>query len=514
MPRPYTPKGPGEYGSDEIDELVRLGTEHHWIQNHLSQDVTASGAQRIMVRGEGTSIYDIAGNEYIDAMAGLFLANIGHGRQEVVDAVAAQLSQLQYINSGAYSNVPAILLAEHIAQKAPGDLSRVFFSGGGSEAVEIAIKMAKQYHFEGGNAKKTKIISRRNQYHGSTYAAMSVGGKRQYKGVFDPMMGGVVQIDMPYWYRSPFSAGDPRGEHLGEQAAQALENAIEHEGPDTIAAFIATPVQNGNMFPPPDYWPRIREICTKHNILMVADEIICGFGRLGRWFGLEHWGVAPDIMTIAKALTSGYLPVGATVASKEVGDRFRQGPQDTFMHGVTYGSHPAVMAAGLAVQRIIDEENLVERSARMGALLYEQVSELTDRHPSMGFVGGGWGLLMNIEMVKNRATKEKIGGSPDSEYANVFTTRLRERGLAIRGGDNVVLSPPLSIDAETVGQIVGILDATITDMEKDFPTEDPFNEPVYEYPYLDRDWWKQPDGKALDVLTKAQPAGVPAGGGS
>ena len=502
----YEPREPGAYTAAEIDELVQTGEAHHWVQNHLAQDVTASGAPGIMVKGEGTSLYDIEGNRYIDAMAGLYLANVGHGRREVADAVGEQLAQLQYANSGAYSNVPAILLAKHIADRAPGDLSRVFFCGGGSEAVEIALKMARQYHFEGGRPTKTKIISRRGQYHGSTYAAMSVGGKARYKGAFDPMMPGVVQIETPYWYRSPFGG---EADREGELGVLALENAIEHEGADTIAAFIATPAPGGHQMPPPDYWPRVREICTEHDILLIADEVICGFGRLGKWFGMEHWGIVPDIMTIAKALTSGYLPVGAVVATTGVGDRFRAEERDSFMHGVTYGSHPGVMAAGLAVQRIIVREHLVQRSAEMGAYLYERVYELGEKHPSIGFVGGGWGLLLNIEMVKNRRTKEKNGDGPQSEYQKIFTRRLRGRGLATRGGDQVTLSPPLIIDTGTIDQIVEILDITIGEMEQDFPVEEPFNERVPEYPYLNRDWWKAPAAAAVERA----PAEAPAGSG-
>ena len=479
----YKPKGPGEYTPEEIEELVRLGAEHHWVQNHLSADLTAPGAFRIMVKGEGSYIYDIQGNKYIDAMAGLFLLDIGHGRTEVVEAIHDQLQMLEYVNSGAYSNVPAILLATHIASKAPGTLSRVFFCGGGSEAVEIALKMAKQYHFEGGKTKKTKIISRRGQYHGSTYAAMSVGGKAQYKGAFDPLMPGVVQVDPPYCYRCPWDLKYPTCQL---QCVKTIERAVEHEGTDTVAAFIATPATSGSQIPPPDYWPRVREICTKNDILLIADEVITGYGRLGKWFGMELWDTAPDIMTNAKALSSGYLPVGAVVASKEVSDRFTSGPTDTFMHGVTYGSHPAVMAAALAVQEIIEREGLVDNSARMGKYLHQQAQQLGDRHPTVGFVGGGEGLLMSIEMVKNRRTREKFGGGPRSEYANLFSERLRALGLAARGGDSVVLSPPLNIDAPTVDRMVDILDVATGQMEEDYPAEDAWNEPAWEY-----DWRRQ-----------------------
>ena len=355
----HVPRPAGEYSAEEISGLVKLGMQHHWVQNHVAQDITADGSFRIMVEGDGLHITDIEGNRYIDAMSGLFLTSLGHGRSEVIDAVAAQLRRLEYANSGAYSNVPAILLSSRLAELSPGELSRMFFCGGGSEAVEVALKMAKQYHFEGGNPTKTKVISRRGQYHGSTYAAMSIGFRGKYKGAFDPMMPGALQIDPPDWYRAP-EGSDP--DRLGQESGAALQNMIHAEGADTIAAFIGSPTSGAKLIPPPDYWPRIREICTANDIVLIADEVTSGFGRLGRWFAMEHWDVAPDIMTVGKALTGGYMPVGAVAASSEIGDRFRSGGKDRFMHGVTYGSHPGVMAAGLATLDIMEREN----SAAMG----------------------------------------------------------------------------------------------------------------------------------------------------
>ena len=482
----YVPRPAGGYSAEEISRLVELGVEHHWVQNHVAQDITASGAFRIMVEGDGLHIIDIEGNRYIDAMAGLFVSSLGHGRSEIIDAVTAQISQLEYANSGAYSTVPAILLSSRLAAVSPGDLSRVFFCGGGSEAVEIALKMAKQYHFENGNPNKTKVISRRGQYHGSTYAAMSLGFRGKYKGAFDPMMPGAVQIDPPDWYRAP--TGSDR-DNLGEEAAAALERLVDAEGAGTIATFIGSPTSGAKMIPPDDYWPRIREICTKNDILLIADEVTSGFGRLGRWFAMEHWNVVPDIMTVAKALTAGYVPVGAVVATKTVGDRFRGEGKDTFMHGVTYGSHPGVMAAGLATLDIMERAGVVENSAEMGGYLYKAIIGLADEHPSIGFIGGGLGLLLNIDMVKNRATKEPYDKS-EPEYTTIFTQRLRDRGLATRGGDKVTLAPPLTIDAGTIDEIVQILDLTISEMEKDYAVNEPFNEPVSLMPYVDADWWQ------------------------
>jgi adenosylmethionine-8-amino-7-oxononanoate aminotransferase len=432
-----------------------------------------------MVKGEGMYLYDIEGNRYIDGMAGLYLMNLGHGREEIVDAIASQLRQLAYANTGAHATVPAIRLAEKLASHAPGDLDKVFFCNGGSEAVEIAMKMARQIQFMRGFPKKTKIVARRNSYHGSTYAAMSLTGRARTKGVFEPWMPGVCHVDQPNCFRCPWglnqgdrvvaAGSDPATIASGccMQAVRDLERLIEFEAPETIAAFIGTVNTQSGQLPPPGYWPAIRALCDKHNILLIDDEIICGFGRLGRWFGVEHWDVQPDLMTVAKALTAGYQPVGAVICRREWADLFDQ-QNEVFHHGVTYGSHPGVMAAGLATLEIMEREGVVEQSARMGAYLYEQALErLHDRHPSVGFVGGGLGMLLNVSMVKNRDTKAQH----DEEYGKALTKKVRDRGLALRAANEIWLSPPLTMDKATVDEMLQILDDAIAAQERDYPYE-------------------------------------------
>ncbi len=461
------------YDQEEIDQLVQYGLEHFWLQNHQMADLRAPGGYGIMVRGDGCFVFDIEGKRYIDGMAGLYLKNIGHNRPEVAQAVYEQMTTLAYANSGAYSNVPGILLAKKIAEVAPGNLNRVFFCGGGAEAVEIALKMARQYQFLRGHRQKTKIISRRGQYHGSTYAAMSVGNRgRGMSGMFEPLMPGVIQVDPPYCYRCPWGHQGRTQKDCCMLGVKSIQNIIDGEGADTIAAFIATPIPSGNQIPADEYWPAVREICTKNNIVLIADEVICGYGRLGTWFGMQRFGAAADIMTNAKGLTSGELPVGAVVATKEIAETFdkTEGNNGQFHHGVTFGGHPAVMAAGLKNMEIIEREGLVENSDRIGRYLYDQaVSVLQEKHPSVGYVGGGLGLLMAIEIVKNRKTKERYGGGPNNPYNKRFTELVREYGLAIRAGDTIILSPPLTSTKSIADDIIGILDTSLTTMEKEFP---------------------------------------------
>ncbi|MBI2170865.1 MAG: aspartate aminotransferase family protein [Chloroflexi bacterium] len=461
------------YTQEEMDQLVQYGLEHFWMQNHQMADLRAPGAYGIMVRGDGCYVYDIEGKKYIDGMAGLYLKNVGHNRPEIAQAVYEQMTTLAYANSGAYSNVPGILLAKKIAELAPGNLDRVFFCGGGAEAVEIALKMARQYQFLRGHHQKTKVISRRGQYHGSTYATMSIGNRgRNMSGMFEPLMPGTMQVDPPYCYRCPWGFQDRTNKSCCMLSVKALQNVIEGEGADTIAAFIATPIPSGNQIPADDYWPKVRELCTKHNIILIADEVICGYGRLGTWFGMERFGVVPDIMTNAKGLTSGELPVGAVVASREIAETFdkTEGNNGQFHHGVTFGGHPAVMAAGLKNLEIIERERLVENSDRMGRYLYDRaVSVLQENHPTVGFVGGGLGLLMAIEIVKDRKTKERYPGGFNSPFTKRFTDLLRGNGLAVRAGDTIILSPPLTITRAIVDDMVDILDTSLTTMEREFP---------------------------------------------
>ena len=465
------------YSREEIDQLVEWGLEHFWTQRHQMADLVAPGGYNIMVRGDGNYIYDIEGKKYIDGMGGLFLKNIGHNHPEVAGAVAEQMTTLAYTNSGAYSSIPGILVSKKLAELAPGDLNRTFFAGGGSEAVDIALKMARQYQVIAGNTQKTKVISRRLQYHGSSRGPATVGsGGRVGGGMFDNMMhAGTSQVDAPFCYRCPWGYEDRDRNSCCMQSPRSLENIIKGEQPETVAAFIATPISTGAQIPADEYWPAVREICDKYNIVLIADEIICGFGRLGSWFGMQRFGVDPDMMTVAKALTGGELPIGAVVASKKIAETFdnTEGSNGAFQHGVTYGGHPAVMTAALKNLEIMERENVVENSDKMGQYLYDRaMAVLQENHPSVGFVGGGMGLLMDIQMVKNRKTKEPYPGGPQGEYAKRFTDKIRGYGLATRAAESVVLSPPLTIDKGIVDDMIDILDKSIGEMEQEYPPDD------------------------------------------
>jgi adenosylmethionine-8-amino-7-oxononanoate aminotransferase len=464
-------KEPGAYSAAEVADLLRASRDHAWLQFHQGRDQPGEGAAAVIVKGEGNYIWDIAGNRYFDGMAGLYLMNLGHGRTEIVDAIAAQLSTLAYANTGAYATVPAIRLAERLAEKAPGDLNKVFFCNGGGEAVEIALKMARQIQHLRGFPKKTKVIARRGQYHGSTRGAMSLTGPAGYAGVFEPLDPQVRHVEQPACYRCPWglndgsvvASGPEPGRGCCLQAVKDLERLIEFEGPCTIAAFIATPNSAADQLPPPGYWPAVRALCDKHDILLVVDEIICAFGRLGRWFGIDHWGVVPDLVTIAKGLSAGYLPCGGVIARAEWADLF-EAKGEEFHHGVTYGGHPGVMAAGLATLDVMEREGVVDNSDKLGAYLYEQlVARLYAKHPSVGAVGGGLGLMATLDMVEDRRSRTQRGG----DYTRSLTAKVRRRGLALRAGGEVWISPPLTATKAEVDWIVDVLDDAIAEQERE-----------------------------------------------
>ncbi len=444
------------------EDLWRDAARHHWLQDHYGADQAVDDLSRIMVKGDGIHLFDVQGKRYVDAIAGLFLMNIGHGQEEVADAVSRQLKKLAYVNSGAYSTLPATELSRKLAEITPGDLSRIFFCGGGSEAVEIALKMARQYHHLRGRPNKSKIIARRGQYHGSTYAAMSLTGPARFRGIFEPHDPQARHVERPYCYRCPWEL-EYDGGACDLQCVKDLERLIKFEGAETIAAFIATPVSAGNQVPPPEYWSRVRDILQENEILFIDDEVLCGFGRLGTWFGIEHFDIEPDIVTMAKALTGGYIPGGAVAASEEIAEAFAD---DTFHHGVTYAGHTATMVSALKSIEIMERESIVQNAAEMGGYLHRRAMEvLYEKHPTVGYIGS-LGLLMGIEMVQDRETKKQWAKGRDHPYAQALTAKLRDRGLAIRAGNLIVLSPPLTIDRAAIDEIIDILDESITEMEE------------------------------------------------
>jgi adenosylmethionine-8-amino-7-oxononanoate aminotransferase len=409
------------------------------------------------VRGEGIWVEDAHGKRWLDLMSGMWLKNIGHGRKEIADAVARQIEQLSYSPGGTVSAV-TIKLAAKIAQAAPDPISRVFFVSGGAEAVETALKLARKFHRNRGAAGRYKVISRRGSYHGATLATLSLGGG----GIgapadYGPLLPGMPQIAQVEPYRCAYCRERPA---CTLECAREVERMILHEGPATVAAFIAEPISvaAGLYVPPDDYWPMVRQICDKYGVLLIADEVITGFGRTGKMFAVEHWGVVPDIITVAKGLTSGYLPIGAAIVRKTIADAFIGSDELAFRHLITFGGNPASCAAALANLEIIEREGLVEASAKHGEYLSTRLQSLR-AHPIVGDVRGGKGLLCMIELVRDRATRERF--PREVGLARLVDAAFAEEGILGRGMDLINVAPPLSITRPELDDLVGRLDKVV-----------------------------------------------------
>ena len=439
---------------EEIEELKQLGEAHFWPHSRPMGDMSEETGIKLVTEAEGVWVYDGQGNRWVDTLAGMWLKNIGHGRKEIADAVFEQMQEVSYSPGGTVS--PAtVKLAAKVASLSPDKDSRVYFTSGGSEAVETALKMAKAYHKNNGEPTRYKVISRRGSYHGATHACMALGGSGAAGGGdYGPLQPGNIHIANPNAYRGP---------HSDMECAEELERTIQHEGAHTVAAFIGEPISaaNGIHVPDPGYWPRIREICDKYGVIMICDEVITGFGRTGKMFATEQWDIQPDIFTVAKALTSGYLPIGAAVASKKVADNFL-GEDNMLRHLITFGGNPASCAAGLANLEIMENEGVVENSAEMGDYLYEQLQTLYE-YPMVGDVRGGMGLLAAVELVQDRDTMERYPA--EAQLAPKLTAIMERNGLLGRAGDIISLSPPLTITKDEVDFVVKALDSTLEEVQ-------------------------------------------------
>ncbi len=407
----------------------------------------------VIVSGQGATVQDASGRSYIDGHAGLWLMNVGWGRDSIVDAVAEQMRRLPWFSSfGRFSNEPAIELSRRLAQLLePEGMSHFFFTNSGSEANDTAIKIARQYFREKGQPRKQKIIGRNHAYHGVTFGALSVSGMRVNRQAFEPLLPGVLHVASPHCSRCELHQSYPG---CGLLCARDLERVVAFEGADTIAAFIAEPVQaaGGVIIPPEDYLKEVAEICRRHDILFIADEVVTGFGRTGAWFGSRRFGVRPDIMTFAKGLTSGYLPLGCTAVSETVFAAFA-GPQE-FRHGNTYSGHPVACVAALENLRLIEAEDLPARAERMGARLLSGLFELR-RHPSVGDVRGV-GLLARLELV------DADSAPLASAVVGQVLERVLELGVILRGAGSVItLSPPLVIAPDEIRGILQALDMAL-----------------------------------------------------
>lgn len=440
---------------DVIDRQYQIHSLHH------PADVNE---QIIFSSGHGIFVQSVDGREFIDGLSGLWNVAVGHGRHELADAAADQMRRLAYFSGYAGSStIPSIELAERLIELAPG-MKSVFFTSGGAEANETAFKTARYYWKVQGKGTKTKIISRFYGYHGVTLQAMSATGIPAYWKMFEPKVPGFLHIQTCYPYRCVSS----KGETPGEVAARELEEIILREGPDTVAAFIGEPIHGagGVIYPSEDYWPRVREICTRYNVLLIADEIITAFGRTGRWFGLQHWNVTPDIISFGKGVTSGYLPLGGIMVSAAIRDAIESAdPGSRWMHGYTNSGHPACCAVALRNVAILQQEELLENSRRMGDLLLQALHDAFGDHPHAGDIRGGKGLLTAVEFVEDRATRKNF--SAEFNMTPRLQAEMKKRGLVTRtravvgehpaAGDQVLLAPPLVINESEVHRIVDIL---------------------------------------------------------
>lgn len=448
---------------ERLEELQQIAEENMFM--HASQLNDWRGKLNIFVKGEGVWVEDAKGKKYLDSMGGLWYKAAGYGRKEIADAVYNQMTQIESSPSGS-ATISQIELAGKIANLYPEKSSRSFFVSGGAEAVETAVKMAKKFSILNGKPGAYKVLSRRYSYHGGTAMAVSLGGAKTADPM-GPTMPGAIHVTNWNSYRLPFS-GDPID--VAIKCANEFEEVIKHQGPETVAAIIAEPVSAafGIQIPPQEYWQRLREIANKYNVLLIADEVITGFGRLGEYFGPMNWGVQPDITTVAKALTSGYAPLGAAIATKKVADAFTGGPEETFTHLITFGGHPSACAAALANLEIFEKEDLVGNSKKMGNYLFEKLLKLK-KYDIVGDIRGGLGLLAAVEFVADK--KEKVAFPPSAKLAQKLPKFLFDRNIVtFRAGDIISICPPLSITKNEIDYLVDAIEDSIIHLKKDLNT--------------------------------------------
>ena len=442
----------------DIPALRKLDIAHHLpAQSSYGLQVELGGS-RIITHAEGSTIYDGDGNAILDGMAGLWCVNIGYGRKELAQVAARQMEELPFYNTFfRTATVPPIELATKLASLLGGNLQHVFFNNSGSESNDTVFRLVRTYWTMKGEPKRSIFISRHNAYHGSTVASASLGGMTYMHVQGGMPIPGVEHVMQPYWFGEGFGE-DP--EAFGARAAQAIEDRILAVGPENVAAFIGEPVQGagGVIIPPPGYWPRVEAICRKYGILLVADEVICGFGRLGEWFGFQHYGFRPDIVSMAKGLSSGYLPISATGVSTEIVEVLRASGED-FVHGFTYSGHPVSAAVALRNIQIIEEEHLVDRAREdAGPYLAAALQRLAD-HPLVGEVRS-LGLIGAVEIVAEKGTNRRHGGG--GQAGPIVRDHCIANGLMVRAiRDSIVMSPPLVVTHAEIDRLVAIIGAAL-----------------------------------------------------
>lgn len=429
-------------------EWQALSREHHLAPFSDYKQLKQKGP-RIITKAEGVHLWDSEGNKILDGMAGLWCVALGYGRDELVQAASKQMNELPFYNTFFMTAHPPVLeLSKAVADVAPAGMTHVFFTGSGSEGNDTVLRMVRHYWKLKGKAQKKVIIGRINGYHGSTVAGASLGGMVGMHEQGDLPIPGIVHIPQPYWFGE---GGDMTPDEFGVWAAEQLEKKILEVGEDNVAAFIAEPIQGagGVIIPPDTYWPKVKEILARYDILFVADEVICGFGRTGEWFGSDYYDLKPDLMTIAKGLTSGYIPMGGVIVRDAVVEVLNEGGD--FNHGFTYSGHPVAAAVGLENIRILRDEKIIERvKADTAPYLQKRLRELND-HPLVGEVRG-LGLLGAIELVKNKETRERY---VDKGAGMICRQFCFDNGLVMRAvGDTMIIAPPLVITHAEIDELV------------------------------------------------------------
>ncbi|MDP9219281.1 MAG: aspartate aminotransferase family protein [Actinomycetota bacterium] len=459
-----TPQTPGAT-DQEHDRLQAAARRHLWMHftrmsSYDDHDVP------IIVRGEGAYVWDSRGRRYLDGLSGLFVVQVGHGRQELAQAAAKQAEQLGYFPLWSYAHPSAVELAERLAGYAPGDINRVFFTTSGSEAVETAWKLARQFFKLTGEPTRHKVISREIAYHGTSMGALSITGLAAIKAPFEPLVPGSIRVVNTDFYRAPEHVKDDY-EGFSQWATDDIERRIVMEGPETVAAVFLEPVQNsGGCFPPPPgYFQRVREICDTYGVLLVSDEVICAFGRLGEWFGATRYDYQPDMISVAKGMTSGYSPIGALLVSDRLIEPFLHG-KTSFLHGITFAGHPVSSAVALANLDIFEREDLLGHVRRNEGRFRELLESLGDL-PIVGEIRGD-GYFYGIELVKDKTTRETFDDDESERLLRGFLSpKLFEAGLICRTddrGDPVVqLAPPLICGEEQFVEIEQVLRSVLSD---------------------------------------------------
>ena len=449
-------------------ELQALDAAHHLHPFTATKELNAKGA-RVITRADGVYLWDSDGTRILDGMAGLWCVNVGYGRTELADVAADQMRQLPFYNTFFQTtHPPALALAAKLAELAPGDLNHAFFTVSGSDANDTNLRLVRHYWASQGKPDKSIVIARKNAYHGSTVGAASLGGMTHMHEQGRLPIPDIVHIDQPYWYGE---GGDLSPHDFGLARARALETEVQHLGADRVAAFIGEPIQGagGVIIPPDSYWPEIQRICDQYDILLIADEVICGFGRLGPWFGSQHYGIRPDLMTLAKGLSSGYQPIGAVMVSDKVAAGLIEDGGE-FFHGYTYSGHPVACAVALENLRILEEDGIVDHARTVAAPhLAARWAELAD-HPLVG-EARMVGLIGALELTPDKATRARFAAKEGT-----VGLRCRERcfanGLVMRHvRDSMVISPPLVITEDEIDQLVALarraLDETLDGLHAD-----------------------------------------------